>query len=522
MRKNKTQELHCILATLFVLALSLLFVPNFVLPSSQGDNLFHVYLCGEEVGVVDSKGDARACYIRARRKIAKSSDEMIFINAKPTVEGEEVFWGRTDSDETVVEKMVQVLSDHEERSLEHCYTLKIGSYTVNLQSESDVTSLLQTVLDQYDPDHSHVVSLARDASRKLTVLTTQILSSTEQKEEEAQDQTLPLAGIEQQLSAFFDAVQPAAYDLDDFATGLKEISFEEKIEVCEAYMPANQITSLQDAVANVEGDALVNTTYEVQNGDTLSGIAEKFSISVDDLIAMNTNLESENSTILPGDNLVVTVSQPKLSVDCVMAETYEEDYTADTIYKDNDSWYTTKSKVIQEAVTGRRRVLADVTYQNGTRTGSTIVRQETIKEAVPEIIERGTQSPPTFIWPVSSGYVSSGFGARSRPKAGASTYHQGVDIAVSIGTTVRASSGGTVITAGWVSGYGNAVYIRHADGVVTRYGHLSKILVSVGETVTQGERIALSGNTGNSTGPHLHFEMRINGTAVNPLNYISY
>ncbi len=298
--------------------------------------------------------------------------------------------------------------------------------------------------------------------------------------------------------------------------------FEEKIEVCEAYMPANQITSLQDAVADVEGDALVNTTYEVQNGDTLSGIAEKFSISVDDLIAMNTNLESENSTILPGDNLVVTVSQPKLSVDCVMAETYEEDYTADTIYKDNDSWYTTKSKVIQEAVTGRRRVLADVTYQNGTRTGSTIVRQETIKEAVPEIIERGTQSPPTFIWPVSSGYVSSGFGARSRPKAGASTYHQGVDIAVSIGTTVRASSGGTVITAGWVSGYGNAVYIRHADGVVTRYGHLSKILVSVGETVTQGERIALSGNTGNSTGPHLHFEMRISGTAVNPLNYISY
>ncbi len=299
-------------------------------------------------------------------------------------------------------------------------------------------------------------------------------------------------------------------------------AFEEKIEVCEAYMPANQITSLQDAVADVEGDALVNTTYEVQNGDTLSGIAEKFSISVDDLIAMNTNLESENSTILPGDNLVVTVSQPKLSVDCVMAETYEEDYTADTIYKDNDSWYTTKSKVIQEAVTGRRRVLADVTYQNGTRTGSTIVRQETIKEAVPEIIERGTQSPPTFIWPVSSGYVSSGFGARSRPKAGASTYHQGVDIAVSIGTTVRASSGGTVITAGWVSGYGNAVYIRHADGVVTRYGHLSKILVSVGETVTQGERIALSGNTGNSTGPHLHFEMRISGTAVNPLNYISY
>lgn len=522
MRRTKTGELHAILASLFVLALSLFFVPNFVFPSSQGDNLFHVYLCGEEVGTLGSEEDAKDCYIKARRQIAKSSEEMLFINARPTVESEEVFWGQTDSEADVVDRMVEVLSAHEERSLEHCYTLKIGNYTVNLQSESDVTSLLQTVLDQYDPDHNHVVNLVRDDTRKITVLTTQILSSDEEEQEEETTSDLPLAGIEQQLSAYFDAVQPASYDLNDFATGLREISFGERIEVSEAYMPANQITSLSDAVQDVEGESEVNTTYEVQSGDTLSGIAEKFGISTDDLIAMNTNLESENSTILPGDNLVVTVSQPKLSVDVVMAKTYEENYTADTIYKDNDSWYTTKSEVIQEAVTGRRRVLADVAYQNGVQTDSTIVRQETIKEAVPEIIERGTQSPPTFIWPVSSGYISSGFGTRSRPKAGASTYHQGVDIAVSIGTTVRASSGGKVITAGWVSGYGNAVYIQHADGVVTRYGHLSRILVSVGETVTQGERIALSGNTGNSTGPHLHFEMRINGVAVNPLNYVSY
>ena len=105
-------------------------------------------------------------------------------------------------------------------------------------------------------------------------------------------------------------------------------------------------------------------------------------------------------------------------------------------------------------------------------------------------------------------------------RSGASSNHRAIDWATPTGTAIWASSGGTVSVAGWQSGYGYVVYINHPDGNQTRYGHLSKLLVSVGQKVKQGQKIALSGNTGRSTGPHLHFELRVNGTPVNPYKYI--
>ena len=136
-------------------------------------------------------------------------------------------------------------------------------------------------------------------------------------------------------------------------------------------------------------------------------------------------------------------------------------------------------------------------------------------------MERGTIVPPTYNKPISGGSITSGFGRRKAPTRGASTFHKGVDWSTPVGTAVMASSSGTVIRAGWGSGYGYCVYISHADGRETRYGHLSRILVRAGQKVEQGDKIALSGNTGVSTGAHLHFEILVNGTQVNPLKYLN-
>ena len=125
----------------------------------------------------------------------------------------------------------------------------------------------------------------------------------------------------------------------------------------------------------------------------------------------------------------------------------------------------------------------------------------------------GAASAAGYVWPVH-GVLTSYYGWRW------GRMHEGIDIAVSNGTPVVAAAAGTVIVAGWMGGYGNLVVVDHGGGVSTAYGHNTSVAVGVGQQVAQGQLIAYSGNTGNSTGPHVHFEVRINGAAVDPLGYL--
>jgi len=124
------------------------------------------------------------------------------------------------------------------------------------------------------------------------------------------------------------------------------------------------------------------------------------------------------------------------------------------------------------------------------------------------------------VWPVKGGLLNDNFGGRRSPTGGGYEFHAGQDIKVDIGTPIMTAAAGTVTTASYQSGYGYMVEIDHGNGLMTRYGHLSKIIVQVGQTVKRGELIAESGNSGRSTGPHLHYEVRINNEPVNPALYL--
>ena len=125
----------------------------------------------------------------------------------------------------------------------------------------------------------------------------------------------------------------------------------------------------------------------------------------------------------------------------------------------------------------------------------------------------GQASAAGFIWPCD-GVVVSGFGMRW------GRMHEGIDVGCAYGTPNRAAAAGTIIYSGWLGGYGNLVVVDHGNGLSTAYAHASSLLVGVGQSVSQGETVSLVGSTGNSSGPHLHFEVRVNGQAVDPLFYL--
>lgn len=189
---------------------------------------------------------------------------------------------------------------------------------------------------------------------------------------------------------------------------------------------------------------------------------------------------------------------------------------------ENSEKYQDEVRVLQEGHDGEVVLEYVLVCANGVETMETQIGETVTVEMVPEIIEEGalpgsrTDSKGYYIWP-TVGIISSKFGPRT-VKIGSSN-HQGVDIANDKGTEINAADGGTVIYAqNSHNGYGNLIKIQHDNGAVTYYGHLSEILVSVGDKVAQGDLIALMGSTGNVSGPHLHFEIRPNGvTPVNPI-----
>lgn len=524
--KKITKYYKCLRAThlrmaLFIIFINILFLPCYTKYVPDGENLFKISLNGQEVGYCGKETSVEDLLREARLKVSKEAEHMIYAEADLMVEGRETLFGSVDSERFLREKMENILSESMMETLKNAYTVKIKNYTINLASSDEVKQVLQAALDQYEGNRRYTVELIMDPTRELNALTAVVKKKENEKKEKAD--AFPNSGFEAYLEDALVDVQAddGEVDFTEIDYGLMDLAYGDDIEVVDTYMMENQFTSVEDAIAQITKVEEKNAIYTVQEGDTLSQIAENVNIDMDKIISLNDSIKNELSVIRIGQEIIITQPEPPLSVERKEQVYYEEDYDADIIYVDNDEWYTTQEETLQEPSAGHRKVAVLVSYRNEKEVSREIIKEEVVMEAVPKIVEKGTKIPPSYIKPLSGGRLSSTFGRRKAPTKGASTYHKGVDWAVPRGTAIYASSGGTVTKAGWGSGYGYVVYIKHPGGSETRYAHLNKVLVSAGQTVKQGQKIALSGNTGRSTGPHLHFELIMNGTAVNPLKYIN-
>ena len=303
-----------------------------------------------------------------------------------------------------------------------------------------------------------------------------------------------------------------------------ECGFVEKVEIIEEYVDASHMMNL-GSIAEILNDTKVGAvTYKVVSGDSFYRIAMEHDLTVSALRNLNPGYSATG--LHPGDVLLISNAVPFLTVLNVERQAYVEDVPYGVEYVDDPDMYQGDYRVISKGVYGKADVTANVTYINGQESDRQIVASATLSEPIAEVQARGTKPRPTwyptgsFRWP-TSGVITSYFGYRDAPTSGASYNHGALDIGNRIGTPIYAADGGTVTYAGWYSGYGYTVEITHNNtGFVTLYAHCNALYVSAGDKVYKGEQIAAMGSTGISTGSHLHFEMRKNGTKVDPLNYL--
>ena len=321
------------------------------------------------------------------------------------------------------------------------------------------------------------------------------------------------------------ALEELLQQLKDAATNENTISceFAEDVEVKYEYVSNDQVMNLGYLAETLYSTKTAEVTYTVVKGDTWSEIAEDHGLTSKELLALNPGYDINKLQI--GEVLTLSASVPYLTMTVQQREYYVDEIPYDIEYTDTAYLYKGDYKVTSAGEYGAADVVANVTYVNGEETERTILSSVTLKEPVTEQRLQGTKERPTWLptgtfrWP-TSGRITSYFGGRSSPGGIGSTNHKGIDIAGSYGTPIYAADGGTVTYAGWMGGYGYLVQISHGNGYVTYYGHNSSLLVSVGDHVYKGQQIARMGSTGNSTGNHCHFEVRYNGVAKNPLNYL--
>lgn len=255
--------------------------------------------------------------------------------------------------------------------------------------------------------------------------------------------------------------------------------------------------------------------YIAEKTESLESIAKRYGMTLDEIKSLNPNWEDP---VTKGSKLKVLEKAPLIEMTLEEVVVNVEDVPFQTVTKEDDTMIKTQRQVERAGVPGQRETSVRIQSQNGKTISSIVEGSRMSREAVDEIVRVGTkQSLATgkFINP-TVGRFTSPFG----PRWG--RFHYGIDIANSVGTDIKAADGGIVTRAGSAGSYGNLIIIDHQNGTSTRYAHLSRIDVKVGQAVEQGQSIAKMGNTGRSTGSHLHFEVRVGGVAQNPLHYVKY
>lgn len=296
-----------------------------------------------------------------------------------------------------------------------------------------------------------------------------------------------------------------------------EVGFVEKVALTEVAADVSDIWNMEEALQFLETGTTETKIHEVQPGESTWLIAERNGMTVEDIEAANPGLVSERLSI--GQEISLIVPKPYVTVRTKEFAELVEPIPFETEEVPNDSMYQGDRRITVQGEDGFREIKAYVVRENGKEADREILEEHRLAEPVTRQVAVGTKVRPptmatgTFILP-TRGRLTSPFGLRGGSR------HTGIDLAAKTGTPVKAADAGRVSFVGTRGAYGKLIIIDHENGYQTYYAHLSSFSVKKGERVHKDQLIGTVGSTGRSTGPHLHFEVRIDGVPVNPAKYV--
>ncbi|KUO73751.1 MAG: metalloendopeptidase [Desulfosporosinus sp. BRH_c37] len=310
------------------------------------------------------------------------------------------------------------------------------------------------------------------------------------------------------------------------ANQVDTVSFEEKVETRSVEVAPEEVLTMEEALEKLKQGDVRQEEYVVQPDDSWWLIARKNEMRTSEVLASNPGV-NEDTVLQIGQTINLVKVLPYLTVIAEGIRTETKTIPFDVVTKLDPSLASGETKITQQGSDGEKEVKYAYTQKNDKIMTKNILDEQVLKDVVSQVVMKGPQRMPiviassrgsgqlasSMIWPLA-GRINSYYGYRE------GEFHTGLDINGYQGDPYVAAATGTVVSAGWDGNYGNSILIDHGNGIFTRYAHSSMLLVSEGQKVSKGQTIGLVGSTGRSTGPHLHFEVIINGDFANPLNYL--
>ncbi|KHF40084.1 M23 family metallopeptidase [Halalkalibacter okhensis] len=427
------------------------------------------------------------------------------------------YLGVIEDDESIYEYLNQLEVEHEEKFPD--LSIAVGEnvrvvpeFVFNKEDEDEIEEVLTMLEDEAIVQAEAVALVVND---KPVVY----LASTEEAEE-ALELLITQYIDEDQYEQFLDSDGNEDEQVEVGEKKIMDVTLTEEVTEENVLVLPDEVVTVSDAIEKLNKGVLEEQPYSVQEGDVLGTIANDHDLSTSELLELNSELDTD-SVIRVGDEMKVKAYKPVVKVLSTYVTKQEEEIPYETEVREDDSMFKGDQKVTQEGQAGVQVLEYEVTEENGSLTKREILSEKVTKEPVKKVITKGTKVIPsrgsgTLGWPAVGGYISSYQGNRW------GRFHRGIDIARPSNYNILAADNGTVTFAGTQGGYGNLVRINHNNGMETLYAHLASIDVSVGQTVSKGQKIGVMGQTGNSTGIHLHFEVYENGQLKNPMDYLNY